>query len=73
MEDQKVIIFWDKFVTFKGPLSLLVGLCTLYQIHQENLGMGQAPPTLFSNARIEEAYVNKAAPHLVKIRLLKPK
>ena len=52
----KIIIFRGKFITFMCQLSLYFSLCTLYQIHQKNLGMGQTLP-LSGNARILEAPV----------------
>ena len=53
-------------VTFLGKFwgaNLKVGLCSLYQIHQKNLGMGKIPSFLGDgNARILEAPVAAKAP-----------
>ena len=40
----KVIIFWGNVITFGGPLSLLVDLCTLCQIHQKSWQGSDPPP-----------------------------
>ena len=63
-----MVIFGGKVITSRGPLSLYVDLCALYQIHQKKSWQGlDPPPPLLDNARILRAFCTATPPLYVNL------